>query len=131
LNLNTVNLNIFSLALEKGMSDSTAVKEALKNAIPYNNLYLQGNAYRMNDCLYYFEICGNGNTKLHIVARQKKYPDEKALQKKDAIIAVIRGPQRFDNVKFGKTEALWPQWQKVPGHILAKYLCGKNNECRV
>ena len=129
MNLNTVKLNVFSFTLEKGMGDCAAIKEVLKNAIPYNNLYLQGNAFRMNDCLYYFEVCANGNTKLHIMTRWKKYPDEKAMQKKDALIAAIRGPQRFDNVKFGKTEALWPQWQKVPGHILALYLRNKKDEC--
>ncbi|MBM2817880.1 MAG: hypothetical protein HW401_470 [Parcubacteria group bacterium] len=94
----------------------------IKNAKPYANVYLRGDSYIMNQCLYHFEILANGNIKLHIVAGQKKYPDEKALQKKDALIAVIRGPQRFESVKFGKTEALWPEWQKVPGYILAKYL---------
>lgn len=129
MNLNTVNLNIFSLILEKGTNNSVAVKEALKNATLCSNLYLQDRAYRMNDCLYYFESCANGNIKLHIVTRENKYQDEKALQKRDALIRVLRGSQRFEDVESGKIEALWPQWQKVPDHILAKYLCGKNNKC--
>ena len=128
MKLNTVRLGIFSLTLEQGVNDSPAVKDALQNAIPCINVYLQGKAYIMNNCFYYFEPSENGNTKLHIVAGAKKYRDEKALQKRDSLIAALRGPQRF-NIKSGKIEALWPQWQKVPGHILAKYLCRKNNKC--
>ena len=131
MKLNTLNVSIFSLILKDRGVDMDRLKETLENtATAHKNVYLQGEAYVMGNCFYYLESSGD---KLHIATRYNKYPDIETLIKKDVLIAFLIAlfrsrPQSF-NIKFGKIEVLWPQWKEKPGFVLAKYLCGKDNEC--
>ena len=119
---NILKLNIFSLTLEH--ADAERLKEMLaNNGTSHKNDYLEG-IYKMNNCFYYLEFSPSGKDNLHIATNKNKYQDVKSLQKKDALISVLKANV---NVKFATIKVLWPQWKEKPGFILAKYLCAKNN----
>lgn len=124
MKLDVLKLSIFSLTL-RGI-DTDLVKMALENAEHYKDSYLEGEAYKMNDCVYYLE--SSGGDKLHIAAKYNKYPDVEALIKKDPLVASFR--PEISNIKFAKIEVLWPQWQKMQGFIMARYLSNKDRKQR-
>lgn len=120
---NILKVNIFSLTLEH--ADVEKLKEVLaNNGVSYANVYLEGDIYKMNNCFYYLESSSSGKD-LHIATNTNKCKDVKSLQKKDALISVLKAN---GNIKFATIEVLWPQWIEKPGFILARYLCAKNRK---
>lgn len=127
---NVLNVSIFSLMLGQDI-DTERLKGMLENdATRYNNVYLPliGETYKMNNCVYFLEYFGSSDnkSKLHIATNHNKYPDVETLQKRDPLIAAIRSQDL--NIKFAKIKVPWPQWQKLPALILAKYLYNKNRK---
>lgn len=125
---NILKVSIFSLMLEH--DDAQKLREMLaNNRISYTTVDLEGDVYKMNNCFYYLEPSPSGKDKLHIATNHNKYRDVKSLQKKDALISVLkRTASDANNIKFATIKVLWPQWQEKPDCILARYLCGKNRK---
>ncbi|MEK9182262.1 MAG: hypothetical protein AAB781_01585 [Patescibacteria group bacterium] len=120
---NILKVNIFSLTLEH--ADAERLKEMLaNNGTSYTNVYLEGDAYKMNNCLYYLECHPSGKDNLHIATN--RYKDAKSLRK-NVLISVFK-VEVNDNIKFATVKVLWPQWIEKPGYVLARYLHPKNRK---